>query len=74
MIFDDIVDGQSTSLFSVACNLGSKKLAALQTVETVVHTHLILIKHRLDADRLPMLSGGGTRQGFCRDLDPLVFE
>ena len=42
--------------------------AVLQRVETtVVRTQ----RHRLDADKFPMFSVGGTWQGFCRDLDGL---
>ena len=57
---------------SVACinNPDCEILAALQTVETVVCN----LRHRLDADKVPMSSASWTWQGFCRDLDPCWFE
>ena len=48
----------------------SEILAALQTVETVFRTQ----RHRLDADKFPIFSAGWTWHGFCRDLDPRLFE
>ena len=57
-------------VFSVACNSVFEMLAALQTVETAVRTQ----KHRLDAEKFPIFSGGRTRQESCRDLIPNWFE
>ena len=58
------------TVFSIACNSDSEILAVLQTVETVVRTQ----RNCVDADEFPMLSGGCTYQGLCRDLDPSCFE
>ena len=44
--------------------------AALQRVEAVVRTP----RHRLDADKFSIVSGGPTWQGLGRDLDPCWFE
>ena len=60
------------TVFSVACinNSDSEILAALQI--TALETILVRTqRHRLDADKVPMLSGGLSWQGgFCRDSDP----
>ena len=58
-------DFLSRCKFSNLCNSDYKILVALQTVETVIRTQ----RHRLDAGNLPMLSGGWSWEGFCRDLD-----
>ena len=62
--------GQHKTVFSVACDSDSETLVALQTVETVVRTQ----RHRLDADKFPMLLVGLTWREFCRDLDPCWSE
>ena len=53
-------------LCAVACNSDFELLAALQSVKTVVRTQ----RHRFDADKFPMFSGGWAWQRFYRDLDP----
>ena len=69
--FDDVVGWAAhQTVLSAACNSDFEILIALQTVETIVRTQ----RHRLDADKFPMFSGGWTWQGFCRDLDLCWFE
>ena len=71
--FDDFVGWAAhQTVFSVACNSDSEKLAALQTVETVVRTSTQ--RHRIDADTFQMFSVGWTWHGICRDLDPCRSE
>ena len=58
------------TVFSVACNSDSEILVSLQRVEPVVRTQ----RHRLDAYKVPVFSGGRTWQGFVPDLDSCSFN
>ena len=57
------------SLFPTPTRLLVQWTCAIQKVSEKVEAVVRTQRYGLDADDIPVFSGGWTRQGFCRDLD-----
>ena len=78
MIFLQVGSTPDSVLFSIDCNSDSETLAALLTAEKKQQLYFapkdVVLLTTPKSSRYAARSGGWTRQGFCRDLDPCWFE